>query len=453
VANVTRKIGLSLGADICWPICYEQIMERLDLAIPIRGDVVSFEVERVTIEPFELQQPCRYDLVIDRLTHWYFPSREWIKKAVLLDDLYVFNNPWSVQSMEKHTTYCAMMRLGFPIPETWLIPPKEYESKPDLRPTLERYAKLFDLSAIGETLSYPLYMKPYDGGGWVGVSRIENANVLRAAYEQSGRNVMHLQKAVEPYDLFVRCIGLGPQVRLVLYDPSAPLHDRYTTEQDFLPDGDASLLEDTILTINTFFGWDFNSAEVLRGEGGVWHPIDFANPCPDSQVTSLHYHFPWLIMANIRWSAFCAATKRAMRRSLDWDSFFEIAAREGSYREKLASYGELARGLLESERFEEFCEEHLSHLEEVTWEFFGSSEAKEAVRKKVQALYPASEVEQFTELFWGRIQNWRQHHAAESRTKRATAGTKRALASVSQASLDAALAGSKRRASKRKRGS
>jgi len=29
------------------------------------------------------------------LTHWYHTSREWIKKAVIMDGLYVFNNPWS----------------------------------------------------------------------------------------------------------------------------------------------------------------------------------------------------------------------------------------------------------------------------------------------------------------------------------------------------------------------
>ena len=58
-----------------------------------------------------------------------------------MDGLYVFNNPWSVQSMEKHTTYCAMMQLGMPIPETWMVPPKAYEPTPDLEPTLTRYAQ------------------------------------------------------------------------------------------------------------------------------------------------------------------------------------------------------------------------------------------------------------------------------------------------------------------------
>jgi hypothetical protein len=70
MAHVTKRIGLSLGADICWPICYEEIVRKLDLRIPVKKDVVSFDVERVRIEPFDLAQPCRYDVVLDRLTHW-----------------------------------------------------------------------------------------------------------------------------------------------------------------------------------------------------------------------------------------------------------------------------------------------------------------------------------------------------------------------------------------------
>ncbi len=152
MGDVTRHIGLSLGADICWPLCFEHIIKRLDLRIPHGGDTVRFEVERVTIEPFDLRQPVKYDLVVDRLTHWFHTSREWIKKGILMDDLYVFNNPWSIQANEKHTSYCAMMKLGMPIPETWMIPPKGYIPAPDVKPTLQRYAKLFDLGKVGDTI-------------------------------------------------------------------------------------------------------------------------------------------------------------------------------------------------------------------------------------------------------------------------------------------------------------
>jgi hypothetical protein len=405
VAEITRRIGLSLGADICWPICYEEILRRLKLRVPYEGDTLTFECERLTIEPFDLQQPCRYEVVIDRLTHWYSTSREWIKKAVILDDLYVYNNPWSLQSMEKQTTYCAMMRLGLPVPRTWMIPAKEYDHTGDLDTTLARYARLFDLAEIGEQIGYPLFMKPYHGGGWVGVTKIDNAEQLKAAYDASGKTVMNLQKAILPHDLYVRAVGLGPQVRLVNYDPGAPLHDRYRMDTDFVSAEDASLLEDMTLTINSFFGWDFNSCEALR-QGTVWHPIDYANACPDSQVTSLHYHFPWLILANLRWSLFCAATNRTFHSNLDFGPYYRIAEQELPYRERLRAYAAIAHERFETVKFQEFCSRHLGHLDEVAAEFFASPTARDAVRQKVVALFPEHEVDQFTELFWQRIQHW-----------------------------------------------
>jgi hypothetical protein len=406
VAEVTRRIGLSLGADLCWPACFEELMTRLDLRIPVGGDTVRFEIERVTIEPYDLRQPCRYDLVIDRLTHWYQTSREWIKKSVVMNDLYVFNNPWSIQANEKHTSYAAMMHLGMPVPDTWMIPPKSYEPLPDLEPTLQRYARLFDVGKLGEKLGWPFFMKPYDGGGWRAVSRVRNADEARRAYDESGRAVMHAQAAVEGYDLFVRTIGLGPQTRSILYDPAAPLHDRYTTRTAFLAAGDAAHLRKITMTINAYFGWEFNSCEALRRDG-TWHPIDFANPCPDSQVTSLHFHFPWLVKAYVRWAVFCAATRRRMRQNLDWALFHRIAAGGLSYPEKLDAYAKIADERFETARFEEFCARHLAQLDEVAMAFFATPEAKEIVRRKVAALYPPHEVEGFTELFWSRIQAWR----------------------------------------------
>ncbi len=409
MADVTRKIGLSLGGDLCWPICYAEIMKTLDLALPVGGDTVRFEVETVSIEPYDLQQDCPYDLVIDRLTHWYHTSREWIKKSVLMDGLYVYNNPWSLQSMEKQTSYCAMMRLGMPVPKTWMVPPKSYDEHADLDVTLKRYARMFDLGEIGDKVGYPLFMKPYDGGAWKGVSRIDDAETLRAKYEESGKLVMHLQRSVDGFDRFVRCVGIGPQFRLISYDPGAPLHDRYEMKEQFVDAEEKSLLEDMTMTINSFFGWDFNSCEALHKDG-VWHPIDFANACPDSQVTSLHFFFPWLVMANIRWSTFCAATGKTMRQNLEWEPYFRIAREDLPYREKLRRYAAIGHERMETERFREFCDKHLPHLGEQAHAFFATEKAKETIRRKVAVLFPEHEIEEFTELFWGRIQKWRDTH-------------------------------------------
>ncbi|MFK8031817.1 MAG: RimK family alpha-L-glutamate ligase [Gammaproteobacteria bacterium] len=411
MAEKTRLIGLSLGADICWPICYEGLLKELDLSIEHGGDTLRFDVERVSIEPFNLMQPCKYDVVIDRLTHWYHTSREWIKKSIVTDDLYVFNNPWTLQSMEKHTTYAAMMRLGIPVPDTWLIPPKSYADSNDLEPTLQRYAKLFDLGDIGDKVGYPQFIKPFDGGAWVGVTAVKDRETLLDAYNDSGTRLMHIQKGVVPFDKFVRCIGLGPQWRCVNYDPDAPLHDRYTMDVDFVSSEEQQSLEDITMIINAFFGWDFNSCESLLSDG-KWHPIDFANGCPDSQVTSLHFHFPWLIKANLKWSIFCAATNRRPNTDLNWREYFDIADQDIPYEEKLAGYVKIARKRFDIEAFESFCAKHLSHIDEVADHYFTTDAVKDAIREKVVSLYPEHEVDEFTELFWNRIQTSRETERA-----------------------------------------
>ena len=160
------------------------------------------------------------------------------------------------------------------------------------------------------------------------------------------------------------------------------------------------------MTINSFFGWDFNSCESLH-RNGVWHPIDFANACPDSQVTSLHYFFPWLVMANIRWSTFCATTQKRMNMSLDWEPYWDIMGEDMPYRERLAAYAAIGHKRMETDRFREFCDQNLTHLEEQTHQFFGTDLAKDTIRQKVAALFPEHEVDSFTEHFWSRIQDWR----------------------------------------------
>jgi hypothetical protein len=404
MATVVRKIGLSLGADICWPASYEALVQKLDLAIPFGNDEVRLTTERVTVEPFSLHYEPSYSLVIDRLTHWFHTSREWIKK-VSLDGVYVPNNPWSIQANEKHTTYAAMMKLGLPIPSTWLIPPKEYETGGDWDVTVSKYNRLFDLGKVGDAVGYPAFLKPYDGGGWVGVTQVKDEASLRAAYDKSGKRVQHLQAAVKDWDLFIRAIGVGPQVNVVRYDPDQPLHERYRVDFNFVNGEEWQRAARTCRTINAFFGWDFNSCEMLRA-ADVLYPIDFANACPDSQVTSLHFHFPWLVKALVRWTVFNAVTQRRKKLTLDWDSFLDAHDPDLDLDSQLARYDAIARRHFSTDEFEAFDQEHLGALDAIALEFFTSTPFYDIVQQKVAALYPAHEVKQFTDHFYGMVQFW-----------------------------------------------
>ncbi len=317
-------IGLLLGTEEDWPAAFEALVARLG---PVDGH--ELRTERIVNEPFDLRAPARYALIIDRLAWWYDLPRAYLKKVSMMDDVYLLNNPFTFQSMEKHSAYCALMRLGIRVPETWLIPHKVPPANPRFQPTAERYNAAFDLEEIAERVGYPLFMKPFDGGQWVGVSRVGSPQELHARYDESGERLMHLQTALEGFDVFVRSLSIGAETMSMWFDPSKPMHDRYQVRHDFL----TPELGEEIITIsrlvNAFFRWEFNSCETIVKDG-VAYPIDYANASPDVALTSLHYYFPWAITALVRWSAFCAVTRREMRINQNSRDYFEWGDRERS---------------------------------------------------------------------------------------------------------------------------
>ncbi|GGM76538.1 RimK family alpha-L-glutamate ligase [Dactylosporangium sucinum] len=405
-------IGLLLGTEQDWPRAYETLIARLG---PIRGpDGTSHTLRttRVTIEPFNLRDTPAHDLVIDRLAYWYYHPREWLKKVALMDDVYLLNSPFTFQSMEKHAAYCAMMRLGLHVPETVLVPYKNPVDHTKWAYTAERYNRPFDLDAVADGLGYPLFMKPFDGGAWVGVSRITDSAQLHAAYDASGARLMHLQQSVEGYDVFTRSLSVGPETMVMKFRPELPMHERYAVEHGFL---DATAGDEVVTIsrlVNAFFRWEFNSCECLVRDGVV-HPIDYANACPDVALTSLHYYFPWAMTALLRWTAFCVVTGR--RPSLDMDTarYFAIAdAAHLSYPEKLAEYRRLADDYFTVDAYREFCDTALAHVPALVAEWVASPGFDALLVDTVRATYPPAEHDRFVAHFRGLIDLWRRENPA-----------------------------------------
>ena len=123
-------IGLLLGTEEDWPAAFEALIRRLGTIRDSARHDHAYDIERITIEPFDLRYKPRYDLVIDRLAYWYYHPREWLKKIALMDDVYLMNSPFTFQSMEKHAAYCAMIRLGLKVPDTVLCPTRIHRTTP-----------------------------------------------------------------------------------------------------------------------------------------------------------------------------------------------------------------------------------------------------------------------------------------------------------------------------------
>ncbi len=406
MSEVEHVIGLLLGTEDDWPRAYEALVRRLGAVTDERGGTHRVRTVRVTVEPFSLRDKPQHSLVIDRLAYWYYHPREWLKKIALMDDVYLLNSPFTFQSMEKHAAYCAMMRLGLKVPDTVLVPYKHPLDNSRYAYTAARYNQPFDLEAIAEQLGYPLFMKPYDGGGWVGVTKIRSSAELNAAYDASGERLMHLQQSVEGYDVFARSLTIGPETMVMRFRPELPMHDRYAVSHGFLSAETGAEVVSISRLINAFFRWEFNSCEsLIRGQ--QVHPIDYANACPDVAITSLHYYFPWAMAALLRWTVFCVVTGRRFRLDTDTARYFAIADRDDlSYQDKLAEYRRLADEYFEVDRYAEFCATRLRHVDEMVYDWVRSPEFDQLLLDTVRATYPPAEHERFLAHFRGLIGAW-----------------------------------------------
>jgi hypothetical protein len=310
--------------------------------------------------------------------------------------------------MEKHAAYCAMIRLGLKVPETVLVPYKNPPDHAKYAYTAQRYNTPFDLDAVAAEIGYPMYMKPYDGGGWRGVSRVRNAEELHRAYNESGEMLMHLQAAVEGYDIFARALSIGAETMVMRFDPGQPMHDRYRVEHGFLePDTGAEVVTISRV-VNAFFRWEFNSCEMLVKNGDVF-PIDYANACPDVAVTSLHYYFPWAMRALVKWTVFCLATGRQPRTDLDTRSYFDVGKRDDlDYRQKLAEYRRLADAYFDVDAYREFCAAQLPDIDRRVLDWTSGPAFDQLLVDTVTSTYPAHEHERFIAHIRGLVALWVQ---------------------------------------------
>jgi hypothetical protein len=315
--------------------------------------------------------------------------------------------------MEKHSAYCAMIRLGLKVPETWMVPHKEPTTVPRREYQLARFEHMasrynlpFQLDELAEQVGYPLYMKPFDGGQWVGVTRIASPEELQARYDESGERLMHLQAAVDGFDVFVRSLSIGAETMSMHFDPDAPMHERYSVQHDFLTAEVGREVVTISRLVNAFFRWEFNSCETLV-KGDDVHPIDYANASPDVALTSLHYSFPWAIKTLVKWCAFCIATDRRMRISQNTREYFSIGDRDDlSYGEKLEEYRKLADAFLQVAEYDEFCTKQLGRLDEIAVEYFGGPEFDRLLVDTVAATFPAHEHEAMVERHRGLVGAW-----------------------------------------------
>ena len=103
-------------------------------------------------------------------------------------------------------------------------------------------------------------------------------------------------------------------------------------------------------------------------------------------------------------------TGRRSNVDLETSRYFDIADSDRTYDEKLAAYLELADAHFETDRYREWCAEHLPHLDEQVHDWVTSDDFDRILRETVAATYPPHEHDQFLSHFRGLIGLWAEEH-------------------------------------------
>jgi hypothetical protein len=82
-------------------------------------------------------------------------------------------------------------------------------------------------------------------------------------------------------------------------------------------------IEKDALTLCRVLGYDLNTVE-FAVEGGVPYAIDFLNPAPDAEITSVgQENFDWIVNAVAEMAVKMAVTGEDPARELRWASFLQ----------------------------------------------------------------------------------------------------------------------------------
>jgi len=282
-----KRVGIIAGREITFP---ESIINSINEKG--NGNVVA---EMATFGGIRMDEPKRYDVIIDRISH-EVPYYRATLKRMALEGTHIINNPFWWSADDKFFNFSLAAKLGVAIPKTVLLPQEKYIDS-IVPESLRNLEFPLDWEGIINYVGFPAFLKPFDGGGWKNVSKVNSLEELWKEYNQTGTLCMTLQEGIE-YDQFVRCYCVGQEKVLIMpYDPSKPYLSgmQYVNIENYLSPELHARVERDVITICKALGYDLNTVEFAIKDG-IPYAIDFMNPAPDAEIASVgEYNHNWIV--------------------------------------------------------------------------------------------------------------------------------------------------------------
>jgi hypothetical protein len=311
-----KKIGILFGQEDTFPYAF---LERVN-AKRVDGVVA----EPVRIDKLMQGEPSGYAVILDRISQDIPFYRAYLKNAAL-NGTAVVNNPFWWSADEKFFNNCLATKVGVAVPKTVLLPSNQHPPDTNER-SMRNLAYPLDWEAIFRYVGFPAYFKPFAGGGWKNVYRLESREQFFAVYNQTGQLVMMLQEEIV-FSEYFRCYSIDRRdVRIMPYDPRQPFHLRYVKNGPPVAQALLEKVRDGVLALNRALGYDFNTVEFAVRDG-IPYAIDFCNPAPDADVHSIgQENFDWVVEAAAAMAVRKATAHVEGRNNLTWGEFVSAFA-------------------------------------------------------------------------------------------------------------------------------
>lgn len=310
-----KKIGILFGMEDTFPHAFvERVNEKAEKGIV---------AEPVRIDKVVQNELTEYAVIIDRISQDVPFYRAYLKNAALTGTA-VINNPFWWSADDKFFNNCLADQLGVPLPKTVILPSAQHPTDTTSK-SFRNLAAPLDWEGIFGYVGFPAYMKPYAGGGWKNVYRLENKEEFFQKHPETGQLVMLLQEEIVFDEYFrVYCLG-GKAVRIMEYEPRNPHHLRYVVDKAPASKKLLATVKDYTMRLCQGLGYDFNTVEFAVRDG-IPYAIDFGNPAPDADVNSVgQANFDWVVEESAKMAIAYAKAQKPGKMNLTWGTFMRGA--------------------------------------------------------------------------------------------------------------------------------
>jgi glutathione synthase/RimK-type ligase-like ATP-grasp enzyme len=307
-----KKIGILFGKERSFPMAF---IDRVN----------SKKIDGIIAEPVQIDKVMQgessgYAVIFDRISQDVPFYRAYLKNAALCGTT-VINNPFWWSADEKFFNNCLATKIGVPVPKTVILPSKDLPTDTS-NESFSNLSYPLDWEGIFKYIGFPAYMKPFAGGGWKSVYQLNSIEEFFEKHAETEQLVMMLQEEIK-FTEYYRCYCIGGKyVRIMPYEPRNPHALRYVA--DFKPTPEKyKEMEDIVLRICRYLGYDFNTVELALRDG-VPYAIDFCNPAPDAEVTSVgQENFDWVVETAANYAIEKAMEHKSDADNLTWGEYIK----------------------------------------------------------------------------------------------------------------------------------